>query len=109
MPGATGIPIPDGGAKQPGDIGRVRLIGYVQVIIQIIASAVEKQADVHRLAARWRNPITGRQAQCILITSLQLALSKDILLNLFDAARQTSTEWKWLRIPNTGMFHFGHD
>nr|WP_230203805.1 hypothetical protein [Pseudomonas syringae] len=95
--------ITDGGAKQPGDIGRVRRAGCVQVVVQVIAGAVEKQADVQGLATR------RSQAQGILIVSLSLAMAMDILLDLYRPAWQTALQRERRWIPDIGMFYFGHD
>ncbi|WP_229610947.1 hypothetical protein [Pseudomonas syringae] len=84
--------ITDGGAKQPGDIGRVRRAGCVQVVVQVIAGAVEKQADVQGLATRRQDPATRRQAQGILIVSLSLAMAMDILLDLTGLANDLAAE-----------------
>ena len=85
--GTTGMPVTDRGTKQPRDIGRVRRTGLVQIVVEVIAGAVEEQADMQGLATRRRNPVTGRQAQSILIAPFLLALAQDILLHLFDTAR----------------------
>ncbi len=76
MRGATGMPVTDRGAKQPRDIGRVRRTGLVQIVVEVIAGAVEEQADMQGLATRRRNPVTGRQAQSILIAPFLLALAR---------------------------------
>ncbi|RMQ32662.1 hypothetical protein ALQ07_200112 [Pseudomonas syringae pv. actinidiae] len=109
MRGTTGMTITDGGAKQPGDIGRVRRAGCVQIVVQVIAGAVEKQADVQGLATRRQDPATRCQAKGILIVSLSLAMAMDILLDLHRPAWQTTLQRERRWIPDIGMFYFGHD
>ncbi|MNH11185.1 hypothetical protein D3C79_706930 [compost metagenome] len=46
MAGASCVTDTDACAKQPGDIGGVSDLGLEQVVIEVVAGAVEKQADV---------------------------------------------------------------
>ncbi|MOA61152.1 hypothetical protein D3C78_1862180 [compost metagenome] len=53
----------DARAKQPCDISGVSDLGLEQVVIEVVARTVEKQADVNSLAAGRRLTVTGSQAK----------------------------------------------
>ena len=84
--------VANAGAEQPGDIGRVPGVRQVQVVVEVIAGAVEEQADMQGLAARRHHPAPGRHAQGIVVIPLQLALALDILLNLRGPAGQATLQ-----------------
>ncbi|MNG07781.1 hypothetical protein D3C84_910990 [compost metagenome] len=96
-------------AKQPGNIGRVWRSGFVQVIVEVVAGAVEEQADVQGLAAWQHHTTTGCHGQGILIVTFLLPMARYVLLNLVCPTGQTPLQRKWRRIADAGMFHFGHD
>ncbi|MNN25654.1 hypothetical protein D3C81_1391360 [compost metagenome] len=109
MGGAAGMAVADAGAEHPGDVCRVSGIRQVEVVIEVIAGAVEEQADVQGLAARRHKAAPGRHAQGIVVIRLQLTLAPVILIDLRDVTRQTSLDRKRWRVPHRSVFHFGHD
>ncbi len=108
MAGAARVTVADACAKQPGDIGRVGNLGLVQVVVEVVARAVEEQADVQGLAAWRRLAKPRRQAQRIMVAPRLLALAQEVVLDLFDTLRQTPLQRKLRGIAHR-LFYWGHD
>ncbi|MNI01454.1 hypothetical protein D3C73_542980 [compost metagenome] len=104
--GTTGMAVANAGAKQTGDVGRMFGVGQVQVVVEVVAGAIEKQADVHGLAAGWQYAATCRDAQCIVVVTFLTVLAMQVLLDLRGPGGQAALQRELRRVPDGGVFHF---
>ena len=109
MARACGIAVTNAGAEHPGDIGRVLRVREIEVVIEIIAGAIEAQADMQRPAAGRYAPATVRHGKGIVVIAFPLVLPLAIALDLIRMTGQATLHRKLRRIPKGGMVYCGHD